>query len=72
MKLIYGIVPPTTYVYHHCSEKQILMLDLCLLNLTFHCQYYTIYCIIFCLDILPFYHFACTGSRYNKDNKLQI
>ena len=36
--------------------KQVLMLDICLLYLNFHYQYYTTYCIFF---LWTFYHFTC-------------
>ena len=56
VKSRHGIELPTTCGYQNCGEKRVLMLELCLLDLIFHYQYYTTYCIFF---HWAFYHFTC-------------
>ena len=47
VKYRHVIGPRTTCGYQNLVIKQVLMLDLYLLNLTLHYHYYTTYCIIF-------------------------
>ena len=39
----HGIGIPTTRGYQHCGEKQVLMLELCWIDITLYYQYYTTY-----------------------------
>ena len=53
MKYIHRIGLPPTCGYHNCCEKQVIMLDIYLLNLTLHYQYYKEYYIFLNIIILP-------------------
>ena len=67
MKSKHGIGIQTTCGYQYCGEKHVFVLESYLINLIFHYQYYTIYCIIFCLGILSFSLFPYFGRTYKND-----
>ena len=59
----------TKYGYQNCCEKQVLMLDMYLLNNILHYQLITAHCIIFCLGLLWFHLIAYFVSRCDIYNK---
>ena len=48
-------------------RKQVSMLERFLININLHYHYYTTYCIIFCMEILPLNLFAYYGRRNSTD-----